>query len=248
MCMGALGKFLDIQNCQRGICDCFAEHRFGILPECCIQLFLGGIRIDKSHVDTHPLHRNGNQIKGSAVNGAGSHNMISASANIEQRKKVGCLSAAGQHGRSASLQLRNLRRHIIICRILESRIKITAGFQVKKLSHILAGVIFKSCALNNGNLARLPVSRCITSLYTDAVDIHVFLTFPPQSLRQNSIFYANKLIFKYTHSRCEIQAKRTSGQFKREMYSIAKKQGILLKDALFFCMHSHSSACILMFA
>ena len=99
--------------------------------------------------------------------------MVSAAADIEQRVEVGSLSAAGQHARRAALHLRNFRCHMVIGGILKPGVEISACLQVKKLSHILAGIVFERSALNNGNLAGFPVTRRVAALYAYTVNLHI---------------------------------------------------------------------------
>ncbi len=53
--------------------------------------------------------------------------MIPAAAYIKKRIEICGLPAAGQHSRRTALQLGNLRRHMVVCRVLQSGVEITAG-------------------------------------------------------------------------------------------------------------------------
>ena len=48
--------------------------------------------------------------------------------------------------------------------VLQTGVEIAAGFQIKELAHILAGVVFEGGALNDGNLAGFAVFWRITGL------------------------------------------------------------------------------------
>ena len=129
--MGNFRKLFNVQNRQCRIGNGLSEHRFCIRTEGCHQFLFRGIRIHKRHIDSHPLHGDRNQIKRPAINAGGRYNMIPCSADIEQGKEIGCLSAAGQHPCCTAFQFCNLGRHIIIRGVLQSRIKITGRFQIK---------------------------------------------------------------------------------------------------------------------
>ena len=92
--------------------------------------------------------------------------MTAALTDIKERHEICRLSGGGKHGRRPALQLRYFGRHHIIGGILQPGIKISAGLQIEKLSHILPGFISEGGGLDNGNLARLPVPRGIARLHT----------------------------------------------------------------------------------
>ena len=161
-----LSKQLNIQHRQRRIGNGLTKHCLGIGPECCIQLFLRGIRTDKGRLNAHLRHGHADQVKCTAIDGGGRHNMVAAACDIKQRKEVCCLTGGCEHCGGAALQLRDLRRYIIAGGILKPGVKIAAGFQIKKLPHILRGRVLKGRALNDRDLPGLAVSRGIASLNT----------------------------------------------------------------------------------
>ena len=105
--------------------------------------------------------------------------MISGSCYVEHCKEIGCLSRGCQHCRSAPFKSAYLRCHHVICGILQSCVEITICLQVKELSHMLTCCIFKSGALNNRNLSRFPVLRCVSRLYAfsfnTVISAHVYI-------------------------------------------------------------------------
>ena len=54
--MGCTGKLLDVQHRQGRIGDGLPEDCLGVLPEGCVQLLVGTVRIHKSDFDAHALH------------------------------------------------------------------------------------------------------------------------------------------------------------------------------------------------
>ena len=100
--------------------------------------------------------------------------MASRLTDIKQCKEICGLSGGGQHGCASSLQGCNLCSHIVIRRILQSGIEISACLQIKKLSHVLAGIIFKGGRLYDRDLSGLSVPRGISCLHT--LGIHPVIT------------------------------------------------------------------------
>ena len=48
---------------------------------------------------------------------------------------------------------------------MQTGVKITVGFKIKELCHLRAGGVLEGGALNDGDLARLAVSRGVAALY-----------------------------------------------------------------------------------
>ncbi len=99
--------------------------------------------------------------------------MVPRPGDVEQRHEVCGLSRGCQHGRRSALQGADLRRHGVIGGILEPGIEIAFGFQVKELSHVLAGVIAERRALHNGDLPGFSVPWAIARLYTFGALSHI---------------------------------------------------------------------------
>ena len=166
VCMSNLCKQFNVQNCQCRIGNGLTKHQLRIWLECCIQFIFRSIRRNERGRDSHLLQGHCNQIKSAAVDRRGSYDVIATFTDIKQRKKVGRLTGGSQHGSSATLHGSNLGSHIIIRRILKSGIKISRCLQIEKLSHVFAGTVLKRGGLDNRDLSRFTVSRCIAGLYT----------------------------------------------------------------------------------
>src|SRR5699024_6772761 len=81
-------------------------------------------------------------------------------------------------GGDASLQRGNLGSYSIVGGVLQTGIKISVCFQVKKLSHFIGGIIFKGGTLINGKGAGLSFGRRIACVKTfgfqfRVVDVHI---------------------------------------------------------------------------
>ena len=116
--MRSLGKFLNIQHRQRRIGDGLAEYRLGVGPEGGLQLLLRAVRGDEGELDAHPLHGDGEEVKGPPIDGAGGYHMVPAGGDIEYGVEVGCLTGGGEHPRRTALQLGDLPRHVVAGGIL----------------------------------------------------------------------------------------------------------------------------------
>ena len=110
------------------------------------------------------------KIVRSAVNGGAGNNVVAATRNVEYAEKACRLSGRREHCGGAALHLANLFGNVIVGRILQTGIKISALLQIEQLRHIFAGVVFESSALNDGNLSGLAVARRIASLNADGFD------------------------------------------------------------------------------
>ena len=81
--------------------------------------------------------------------------MIPAGRKIEYREHIGSLARACEHCRGAAFKCGDLGRNEIVGGVLKSGIEITACLKIKEFSHILAGVVLESGALDDGELPGL---------------------------------------------------------------------------------------------
>ena len=164
MGMGSPGKFFNVLHGKSRVGNGFAKNRLGVGPESGIQLFFRAVRVQEGGLQTHLLHGHSEQIEAATVDGGTCHNVISAAGNIEYSHKVGSLAGAGQHSSAAAFQCANFGSHRIAGGVCQTGVEVAVGFQIEQLAHVLRSVIFKGCALHNGNLSGFPVARLITSL------------------------------------------------------------------------------------
>ena len=170
-------KFLDIKNRNGRIRDRFSKHCLGIRLKIFFQFFLGKILIYKGTLDTHLLHGDTKQIVSTSVNRAGRNKMISRFTDIKDRIEISCLTGGSQHSCHTTLQGTDLGRNRIIGRILQTGVEISVCLQIKKLSHLITGIILKRGALYDWNLTRLSLLWFIPFLNTFCLDfcLHFFL-------------------------------------------------------------------------
>ena len=162
--MGCLGKLLDVQHGQGGVRDGFAEHQPGVGPESGVQFLVRAVGRDEGGFDAHLRHGHADQIERTAVNAGGSHHMVAAGGQVEHGEEVRRLAGGGEHRRRATLQRRDFRGYVIVGGVLQAGVKISAGFQVEQLAHVLAGGVLKCRGLDNGNLPRLAVAGGVSPL------------------------------------------------------------------------------------
>ena len=82
-----IGQSLDVQYGNRGICDGLSEHGLGIRPESPLDLLVVRVRVHKGHLDPHLLHRDREQVDGTAVNRGGADHMVAGVQNIQDRQR-----------------------------------------------------------------------------------------------------------------------------------------------------------------
>ncbi len=82
---GNLGKFLEIEHVQAGIADGFGKQGAGLGAKRRLDFFFAGIGVDEGDFDAKFGKGVGEQGIGAAVERAGSHDMLTGPADIEQR-------------------------------------------------------------------------------------------------------------------------------------------------------------------
>ena len=125
--MGGPGKLLDVQHGEGGVGDGLPEHRPGLGPEGGLQLRLRAVGIHEGEVDAHPLHGDGEEVEGSAVDGGGAYHVLPAGDDVEDGKEGSRLPRGGEHGRRAPLQGADLGGHVVVGGVLEAGVEVAAG-------------------------------------------------------------------------------------------------------------------------
>ena len=109
--------------------------------------------------------------------------MISRLTDIKYGIIIRSLTRAGQHCGNAALELADLRCHVVICRILQSRIEISGILKVKKLSHLLGSLILKGGTLIDRKHSGLALFRLPSGLNANCVKlILISHVYPPSQL------------------------------------------------------------------
>ena len=174
MAMRDTCELLNIQYFEGRIGDCFAEQCFCIWLESCGDFFFAGIRVDKSNVDAKFLHCNTEQVESTTVDSGRTNEVVSSLADIENGVEVGSLTTGSQHGSYTTFESGNLGGNGVIRRILQAGIEVTAVFQIEKTCHLLAGIVFESCTLIDGQYAWFALFRRPPCLYAQGFGLELF--------------------------------------------------------------------------
>ena len=134
-------------------------------------------RVYEGGSNAHLRHGDGDEVEGAAVDGAGGHDVVPCLADIEQRKEVCGLTAGGEHGGSAALQLADLFGYHIAGGVLQAGVEIAVGLQVEQLAHVLAGSVLEGGGLDDGDLAGLAVAGGVAALHADGITVHTTYSF-----------------------------------------------------------------------
>jgi len=185
------GEFFYIQNGEGRVGNRFAKHRFRIRFERRVQFLLRAIGVNERELDAHFLHRNGKQVIGAAVNAGGRNYVVATACDIEHGEKGSGLSRREEHCRAAAFQSANFCRDRIAGGVLQTGIKIAACFQIKQFAHILAGIIFKSRALDDRHLTGFAVAGRIAALYAGCFNAWflIFHKLSPFALAREIIYH-----------------------------------------------------------
>ncbi|MPM86765.1 hypothetical protein SDC9_133857 [bioreactor metagenome] len=183
-------KLLDIQDGNAGVCDGFAKKRLGVGAKILRELLFRQRLIDKRAFDAHFFQRYAEEIEGAAVDRGGGDEVVARFADVEDREKVRSLAGRGQHRSHAALQGADLGSDGVVGRVLQTGIEISLRLKVEQSPHIVAGVIFKSCALVDRQLAGHAVSGGISFV---------------QALRFHALFHpcSSKRHLKHIIPRCK---------------------------------------------
>ena len=80
--------------------------------------------------------------------------MPSGFADIHAGEKVGGLSGGGQHGCDSAFEGCNAGGYVVVGGVLEAGVEVAAVFEVEEASHLVAGLVLESGALDDWDLAR----------------------------------------------------------------------------------------------
>ena len=163
--VGRGGEFLNVQHGQRGIGDGLAVHGLRVGAEGGVQLLRAAVGVDERDLDTHALHRDGEEVEAAAVDARRAHQMVARADDVEDRKEDRRHPGARQHGGCAALKRGDARRDGVVRRVLQAGIEIAARLQIEELAHLGAALVFEGGALNDGDLAGFAVFGAVACLY-----------------------------------------------------------------------------------
>ena len=99
--------------------------------------------------------------------------MIACLADVEDGIEIRCLSARCQHGGYTAFEGGYLGGNGIVRRILQTGVEVTAVFEVEQTRHLLAGIVFESCTLINGEYAGFSLFRSPPCLYAQCLRLEL---------------------------------------------------------------------------
>lgn len=149
-----VSKFLNVRDATCRIGDCFSEESLCVRTERLVDFFFACIRIDECTFDTELFHGDGKEVVGAAVNRRGADKMVARFADVEDGKKVGSLSRAGEHSGNTAFEFRYFLSDGIVRRILKTRVEIAICLEIEEVRHLGARVVLESRALVNGENPR----------------------------------------------------------------------------------------------
>ena len=100
--------------------------------------------------------------------------MVSCLADIENGIEVGCLTAGSQHSGYTTFEGGNLSGNSVVRRVLQAGVEVTAVFQIEEACHLLAGIIFESGTLVDGQHAWFALFRRPSCLYAQGFGLELF--------------------------------------------------------------------------
>ena len=100
--------------------------------------------------------------------------MISCLTDIKNGIEVGSLAAGSQHSGYTTFKGSDFGGNSVIRWILQAGIKVTTVFQVEQAGHLLAGIVFESCTLIDGQYAWFALFRRPPCLYAQGFGLELF--------------------------------------------------------------------------
>ena len=160
-----IGKALEVQNLAGRVCNSFTEEALGVRAEGLLDFFVAGILVHERAFDAELLHRNGEEIARTAVDGARADEVVAGFADVEHRVEVSCLTGTCEHRSHTAFESGDFGSHGVVRRVLQTGVEVAASLQVEQVGHGVAGFILESGALVDGEDARFAVFRLPAALH-----------------------------------------------------------------------------------
>ena len=165
--MGYSYEFLDVQDADSWIRNHLAEHSLCVGTKSSLKLFLRGFRVHERAVDAKFLQGYSEQVERASVNLVRRHDVVSGSENVYHGEEISRLARRCQHGSDTALKFSYLFCYGIVCRVLETSIKISFLLEVEEHRHLFAVIVLECCALDDWELDRLAVFRLVPCPYAE---------------------------------------------------------------------------------
>ena len=92
MGVGDAGEFLDVENAQHRVGDSFAEQSLRVRTESLGDFLFACVWINEGTFDAQLLHRYGEKVESSSVDGRGGDEVVASLADVEDGVERGCLA------------------------------------------------------------------------------------------------------------------------------------------------------------
>ena len=168
-----VGKVLfDVEDADAGVGERLAEDGLGVRAELGGDRLLGERLVEEFHLDAHLLHRDGEEVRGAAVDRRGREDVVAGLREVENRVEVGGLAGGREHGADAAFQRADLVRHDVVGGVLQARVEVARGFEVEEFAHLFARGVAPRRGLVDGELAGLAVFGLPAALDAERVGFH----------------------------------------------------------------------------
>ena len=195
--------FFYVKDFERGVGYGLAENKARVIVYKAVNLFFAHFGGAEADFDTHFFQRYGEQVDRAAVNRGRCNNVLSRAGDVQYRKKVGGLSRRSQNRTDTAFKRRYFLFHGVKRRVGKTGIEKALFFQIEKVADIRGGIIFVSCALNNGKNTRFAALRLVTALHAlsfylvirhniplKTINIHIILHSVSPFVKTVTYFYA----------------------------------------------------------
>ena len=162
----------DVEHCERGVGNGFAENGPGFRAEGLLNLFVGGALIHEGHADAEALQRHAEQVESAAVNGGARYNVIAGFADGGDGGQRSCLARGGEECADASLEGRDFLLNGVHGGIAEARVEESVFRQVEELGHFGGGLVAECGGLDNGEGTGLAVFRLVSGVDALGFEFH----------------------------------------------------------------------------
>ena len=163
--VGDVGKTLEVQNLAGRVRDSLAEEALGVRAEGLLDFFVARVLVNERAFDAELLHRNGEEVARTAVDGTRANEVVASFADVEHRVEVGCLTGTREHRSHTAFESGDFGSHGVVRRVLQTGVEGATGLQVEQVRHVVGGFVLESGALIDGEDARFAVFRLPAALH-----------------------------------------------------------------------------------
>ena len=169
--MGKICVSFNVKHYKSGVCDRLTKEKTGILVDLGLDLLVGHIGRDKTHLDAKTLQRDGKEIDGAAVDRGHGDKVLTCRGDVENGKQACGLTGGHQHCTNAALHVRNLCLYASKCGVGDTGVHVAVGLEVEQITDVVNVGVFVGGALHDREHAGLAVCRLVARLYAFCIDL-----------------------------------------------------------------------------